>query len=143
MPSLGRSLETTTTDYRSGMPGPERTRYIARSGSGATPGDDSDIAETPESLAEKLVQHQQALAMYAAGLAAIESSTIWRASYPYRWLIIHLRRIWQRADPEIAPDALPNAPINTPCAPTPHPIDVIIPIYRGLGGNPRLPGEWC
>ena len=85
-----------------------------------------------ESLAEKLVQHQQALAMYAAGLAAIESSTIWRASYPYRWLIIHLRRIWQRADPEIAPDALPNAPINTPCAPTPHPIDVIIPIYRGL-----------
>jgi GT2 family glycosyltransferase len=85
-----------------------------------------------ETLAEKLVQHQQALEMCTAGLAAIESSTIWRASYPYRWLMTHLQRIWQRPALEAEPDSLPSAPVNTPCPPTPHPIDIIIPIYRGL-----------
>ncbi|MFZ4791445.1 MAG: glycosyltransferase [Candidatus Competibacteraceae bacterium] len=85
-----------------------------------------------ETLAKKLVQEQQMLEMYIGGLAAVESSTIWCASYPYRWLMIQLQQILRRSAPEAVSDSQPGVPINIPCPPIPYPVDVIIPIYRGL-----------
>ena len=85
------------------------------------------LQQRVEALAEKLDRQQHELEVATARLVAIESSTIWRASTPYRWLMTHMRTFWRR---QIDPS--PASPPNTPCPPNPHPVDVIIPIYRGL-----------
>jgi GT2 family glycosyltransferase len=85
-----------------------------------------------EVMAERLTCQQRELEAVTAGLTAIESSTIWRASYPFRWLIIHLRASWQQWGAPAISAPLPQIPMNTPCPPNLQPIDVIIPVYRGL-----------
>lgn len=82
-------------------------------------------------LAEQLTHQQCALETATAGLSAIESSTIWRASYPYRWLMTRLR-LWQQRRIAQTLTPLSQIPTNTLCSPNPQPIDVIIPVYRGL-----------
>lgn len=85
-------------------------------------------------LVERITHQQRELDTVAIRLAAIESSNIWRASYPYRWLRIGLRAWWQRGrapERSIAPAwTSPNHPV--PCSPPRQPVDVIIPVYRGL-----------
>ncbi|MCP5195627.1 MAG: glycosyltransferase [Gammaproteobacteria bacterium] len=85
-----------------------------------------------EALAERLARQQCDLDATTAGLAAIESSTIWRVSYPYRWLMIRLRAFLRRQEEQETATLIPQAPPNIPCSPNRQPIDVIIPVYRGL-----------
>ena len=92
----------------------------------------SALHQSIETLAGKIAQQQREVAAVTAGLAAIESSTIWRASYPYRWLMIRLRARWQRLVKSPLSDLPDGVLSDIPCPPTPHLVDVIIPVYRGL-----------
>lgn len=90
----------------------------------------SSLYQRIEVLAERLVRQHKDLETVTAGLAAIEASATWRATYPYRWLMSRVRAGLQPTA-NVIRTALPtSAPVA--CPPNPHPIDVIIPVYRGL-----------
>lgn len=92
----------------------------------------SALRQRLNDLANRFAHQQHELEKVNAGLAAIENSTIWKASYPYRWLMIRFRALLRGVSPPFAMVApLPILP-NIPCPPNPHPVDVIVPVYRGL-----------
>lgn len=91
----------------------------------------SVLEQRIETLAERIARQQHELETATLRLAAIESSTIWRTSYPYRWLMIRLRARWQQFM-ALSSATLSTPSPNIPGVPNPQPIDVIIPVYRGL-----------
>lgn len=63
----------------------------------------------------------------AAYLRSIENSTVFRATRPLVHAKMRLDRMLGRGPAAPAPSHGPQ-----PLAPTPHPVDVIVPVYRGL-----------
>jgi GT2 family glycosyltransferase len=65
-------------------------------------------------------------------LQAIEGSTIWRISYPYRFLMNRLRSGLRKCEPPASQPRSGDIARTPSCEPNPHPVDIIVPVYKGF-----------
>lgn len=94
------------------------------------------LEESNKALAhQRSMWHEEATrlkkdyAALASHLKTIENSTVFRATRPLVHTKMRIDRLLGRTP---AANAQQAKPTPVPIAPTPHPVDVIVPVYRGL-----------
>ena len=83
-------------------------------------------------LKHRTSQLQREFDDLAQHLRSIEASTVFRATRPLVHTKMAIDRLLGRSASPHSTAATTAMPIATPTTPTPHPVDIIVPIYRGL-----------
>ena len=90
----------------------------------------STLEEKTVALTRQHTELQHNFDQLAQHLRTIEASTVFRATRPLVHTKMAIDRLLGRSATHQTATAIATVP--TPIAPTPHPVDVIVPIYRGL-----------
>lgn len=95
----------------------------------------AEISKLHEKIALLTTQLQVSMTQLdtvTARLNAIETSSIWRFSYPYRYLMSRLRALLHNRRPKSIPAPPQTVRPAGNREPNPHPVDIIVPVYKGL-----------